>query len=273
MMNTSDYIALEERYGAHNYHPLDVVINRAEGVVGLGRRRAQVPRLPRRLLGGQPGALPSPHPQGAGRAELPRRPDLPGLPQRPARALLPRDLRAHRLREVPADEHRRRSGRDRHQGGAQVGLQGQGRARRQGRDPRVPRQLPRADHDDRGLLLRGPVPRRLRAVPRRLPPAALRRRRRGRGRHEAARRGVPGRADPGRRRHHRAARGIPPPLARAAPASTTRCSSPTRSRPASAEPGSSSPTSTRRSGPTSSSSARRSPAASTPSPASSPTTR
>lgn len=31
-MNTRDYIALEERYGAHNYHPLDVVIERAEGV-------------------------------------------------------------------------------------------------------------------------------------------------------------------------------------------------------------------------------------------------
>ena len=29
----SDYfIDLEERYGAHNYHPLDVVIERAEGV-------------------------------------------------------------------------------------------------------------------------------------------------------------------------------------------------------------------------------------------------
>ncbi|HKJ37495.1 MAG TPA: ornithine--oxo-acid transaminase, partial [Anaerolineales bacterium] len=27
-----DYIALEEQYGAHNYHPLDVVIERAEGV-------------------------------------------------------------------------------------------------------------------------------------------------------------------------------------------------------------------------------------------------
>ncbi len=27
-----DYIALEEKYGAHNYHPLDVVIERAEGV-------------------------------------------------------------------------------------------------------------------------------------------------------------------------------------------------------------------------------------------------
>ena len=31
-MNTGEYIELEERYGAHNYHPLDVVINRAEGV-------------------------------------------------------------------------------------------------------------------------------------------------------------------------------------------------------------------------------------------------
>lgn len=31
-MKTRDYIALEEQYGAHNYHPLDVVIERAEGV-------------------------------------------------------------------------------------------------------------------------------------------------------------------------------------------------------------------------------------------------
>lgn len=31
-MKTQDYIDLEEQYGAHNYHPLDVVINRAEGV-------------------------------------------------------------------------------------------------------------------------------------------------------------------------------------------------------------------------------------------------
>ncbi len=31
-MNTKDYIALEERYGAHNYHPLDVVIEKGEGV-------------------------------------------------------------------------------------------------------------------------------------------------------------------------------------------------------------------------------------------------
>ena len=31
-MNTKEFIAIEEEYGAHNYHPLDVVIERAEGV-------------------------------------------------------------------------------------------------------------------------------------------------------------------------------------------------------------------------------------------------
>src|SRR4030043_365534 len=31
-MNSKEYIELEERYGAHNYHPLDVVISRGEGV-------------------------------------------------------------------------------------------------------------------------------------------------------------------------------------------------------------------------------------------------
>ncbi|MBX2974907.1 MAG: ornithine--oxo-acid transaminase [Ignavibacteriaceae bacterium] len=31
-MNTQDFIAIEEKYGAHNYHPLDVVIEKAQGV-------------------------------------------------------------------------------------------------------------------------------------------------------------------------------------------------------------------------------------------------
>jgi ornithine--oxo-acid transaminase len=31
-MNSSEYIALEEKYGAHNYHPLDVVLSKGEGV-------------------------------------------------------------------------------------------------------------------------------------------------------------------------------------------------------------------------------------------------
>lgn len=31
-MNTSDYISLEEQYGARNYHPLDVVLSKGDGV-------------------------------------------------------------------------------------------------------------------------------------------------------------------------------------------------------------------------------------------------
>lgn len=31
-MNSQDYIKLEDQYGAHNYHPLNIVIERAEGV-------------------------------------------------------------------------------------------------------------------------------------------------------------------------------------------------------------------------------------------------
>jgi len=31
-MTTKDYIEMEEKFGAHNYHPLDVVINKAEGI-------------------------------------------------------------------------------------------------------------------------------------------------------------------------------------------------------------------------------------------------
>src|SRR4051812_33638522 len=31
-MRTQDFVGLEEKYGAHNYKPLDVVIQRAEGV-------------------------------------------------------------------------------------------------------------------------------------------------------------------------------------------------------------------------------------------------
>ncbi len=31
-MLTKDYIEMEEKYGAHNYHPLDVVIDKAEGI-------------------------------------------------------------------------------------------------------------------------------------------------------------------------------------------------------------------------------------------------
>ncbi|MGE5439515.1 MAG: aminotransferase class III-fold pyridoxal phosphate-dependent enzyme, partial [Bacteroidota bacterium] len=31
-MTSQDYMELEEKYGAHNYHPLPVVLQRGEGV-------------------------------------------------------------------------------------------------------------------------------------------------------------------------------------------------------------------------------------------------
>ena len=31
-MTSQDYIKLEDKYGAHNYHPIDVVIDKGEGV-------------------------------------------------------------------------------------------------------------------------------------------------------------------------------------------------------------------------------------------------
>ena len=31
-MQTREIIELEDKYGAHNYHPLDIIISKAEGV-------------------------------------------------------------------------------------------------------------------------------------------------------------------------------------------------------------------------------------------------
>ena len=64
-MIATDYIGLEEQYGAHNYHPLDVVLERGEGVWVWDVDGPAVSRLPRRLLGGEPGALPSADSAGA----------------------------------------------------------------------------------------------------------------------------------------------------------------------------------------------------------------
>lgn len=32
VMTTADYIAMEDKYGAHNYHPLDIIISKAHGI-------------------------------------------------------------------------------------------------------------------------------------------------------------------------------------------------------------------------------------------------
>lgn len=44
-MTTQDYIQREDKYGAHNYHPLPVVLERGEGVFFMGCRRQALLRF------------------------------------------------------------------------------------------------------------------------------------------------------------------------------------------------------------------------------------
>ena len=48
MKLSSDYIALEDKYGAHNYHPLPVVLEKGEGVFGRHGRHPLARRFARR---------------------------------------------------------------------------------------------------------------------------------------------------------------------------------------------------------------------------------
>ncbi len=134
-----ELIDLEERYGAHNYHPLDVVLARGEGCwvwdvdgnryldclaaySALNQGHCH-PRIVSAMVEAGPAA--DPH--------------QPRLSQRSAGPLLPRGERAHGLPPRAAHEHGRRGGGDGHQGRPQVGLHGEGRARRPGRDHRCQR--------------------------------------------------------------------------------------------------------------------------------------
>ena len=127
-------IELMERYSAHNYHPLPVVIADGRGRLGDRRRGQALPRHAGRLLGAELRPPPPRPGRRRARAARPAHAHLPRVPQRPVR---PRS--ASELAELcrhghgAADEHRRRGGRDRDQGRPQVGLRGQGRAGRTAR--------------------------------------------------------------------------------------------------------------------------------------------
>ncbi len=127
-MNTKEFIAMEEEYGAHNYHPLDVVIERAEGVWVYDVEGKNYLDCLSAYSAVNQGHV---HPQilealieQAKKVTLTsrafRNDQLP--------AVLQRTFRDDRLRDVPADEQRRGGGRDRAQAGPQMGLPGQGRA-------------------------------------------------------------------------------------------------------------------------------------------------
>ena len=167
---------------AHNYHPLPVVVAHAEGAWMTdvdGRRYLDL------LAGYSALNFGHGHPRAARRRARPARPahaDQPRLRARPVRRLHRRARRPVRQGPRAADEHRRRGRRDRDQGLPQVGLRGQGRPRRPGRDHRRVRQLPRPHHHHRRLLRRPRRPRRLRPVHARLRHRAVRRPRGPRGR-------------------------------------------------------------------------------------------
>ena len=201
---------LERRYGAANYHPLAVTLQRGAGVWLFdsdGRRYLDMmsaysavsfghshPTLVRALV------------------EQARAPggDEPRLPQRPLRPVPARGLRSRPAwtKALPMNtgaEAVETAVKAARKWGYKVKGIAEGRAEiivAHG-------QLRRPHDDDRRLLERGPVPRRLRPVRARLRQRALRRRGRARGGDQAEHRRVPGRADPGRGRDHRAARRLP----------------------------------------------------------------
>ena len=136
-LQTQDFIELEDRYGAHNYHPLDVVIERAEGVWVYdveGNRYLDCLASYSAVNQGHchPKILKAMIDQ-AHKVTLTsrafRNDQLPLLYKQAARP--------DRLRHGAADELRRRGRRDRRESRAQVGLQGQRHSRRQGRNHRL----------------------------------------------------------------------------------------------------------------------------------------
>ena len=157
-------ITLERHYAARNYDPLPVVLAKGEGSWlwdEHGRRYLDMmsaysavscghahPRIVATLVG--PGAE-----AGGDVARVPQ----PG----PAEAV--RAPRApHRPQSRDSVEWGCRSRRNGAEGGAQVGLPGQGHSCRHGRGHRLQQQFPRALDHDRRLFVGAAIPRRLRTI-------------------------------------------------------------------------------------------------------------
>jgi undecaprenyl-diphosphatase UppP len=197
---------MDDTYAAHTYHPIEVVIERAEGRVGLRCRRQQVPRLPLGLFGRQPGPLPPAHPEAAADQMHSGHPHLARLPQRPDGPVPEGAVRADRLRDGLPMNTGAEAVETAIKAARKWGYASQGRARRPGRDHRLRGQLRRAHHHHHQLFQRGAVQGRLWPADPRLRMSLRRCRRAGSGHHPQHGR-LPGRADPGRRRRHRAAPG------------------------------------------------------------------
>ena len=216
-LSSAELIRAEEPVLAHNYHPLPVVVARAEGtwVEDVeGRRYLDMLAGYSALNFGHrhPALIEAAHRQ-LDRLTLTSRAfhndRLAEFAERPGRA----DRPGHGA----ADEHRRGGGGERHQGGPQVGVRGQGRPGRPGDDRGGGGQLPRPYDDDRRLLHGRDGPGGLRPLHAGLPDRAVQRPRRagGGGRRDDGRgadRAHPGRGGrrhPGRRLSDRRPRADP----------------------------------------------------------------
>ena len=206
--DADEAVQAEDRYAAHNYHPLPIVLCRGEGCGCTTSRAAATSTCSSAYSAlnfghATPASIAAAAPARAAHAHQPR------LPQRPARTVLRRAGRAVRPRDGAAHEHGRRGGRDGHQGGPQVGLRAQGRPAGPGEDRHVRRQLPRPhDHDRRFSTDEsarrgfGPFTAGFVSVPFGDADAL-------RGGHRPGHRRRPRRADPGRGRRDRPARRLP----------------------------------------------------------------
>jgi hypothetical protein len=194
---SDDYIHLEEKYSAHNYHPLDVVLTEGNGVwvydvdgnkyldcLSAYSAVNQGHCHPRILQAAQDQMQRMTLTSRAFRNDqmgpfLKQLCELSGYEK-----ALPMNTGAEAV-ETAIKAARK------------WGYVVKGRPRRPGRDHRLPRQLPRPHHDHRRLLQRGRLPRQLRPLHPRLRHDPLRRHRRARGGDHPQHRRLPRRADPG----------------------------------------------------------------------------
>ena len=202
---SGDFITLDEQWGAHNYHPLPVVIAEAEGawVTDVdGQRYLDFLSGYSALNFGHrhPALLQAAHDQ-LDRLTLTSRAfhnDQFGHFCQELAELTGTEMVLTMNTGAEAVESAIKVAR-------KVGVRGQGRRVRLRRDHRGVRQLPRSHHHHRLVLRRPGRPRQLRALHPGLHHRPLRRRRGGPGGHRAEHRGRADGADPGRGRGHRPA--------------------------------------------------------------------
>ena len=101
-MDSKDLILLEDLYGAHNYHPLDVVVNKAKGIWMWDVEGKKYLDFLTAYSAANQGHC---HPRIVKALQAQAKnadPDVPGVPERPVAHAGQGALRLDRLRDGPA---------------------------------------------------------------------------------------------------------------------------------------------------------------------------